>query len=682
MVAVIGACGNPLDSGDDGPSGGPMLGFDTATSSYDETEGEIEVYIRLSEPANDVVTFWFEFGGSATNGDDYHGIGGLGLIPPGFDFASARITLFDDGLAEAAETIDMTISSPVHASLGVRRHTLTIRDNQLPRVTFEQAVSNSSEGSLGTIDLQVLPASPVPITVEYALSGTASDSDYALRAGTITIPAGVTTMPVSFEHIDDTLDEDDENVIITLANPTNAILGLYPENTHNIADDDAASGASFVVANQPAVTEGNSGTQVLTADVHLDRPSGRTVIVDLVAGDPQFYSATIGVDYTIATPTLVFPPGTTSQTVTFAIVGDTVQDGSDLVGITLKGNSAAGIAFPGTHSVRVDNDECYGTGAFKVCPDEAPSTDYTRDTLTFQNTSFNGGICADRQPPGWIESGQPDACFIVANNITIGTGRFEGFRPLVLVAINSITINTLLDAGSHYSGSVGIGGPGFDPPSCGAMPTLNMGAGGAGGSFLTAGGDGGSHGPSAPGGVAASAVASSTVLRGGCPGQQPRLNTSGPGGGALYLIAGSSITIAPNAVINASGASGASGIQGWGGTGGGSGGMIVMWAQSIQATQAHLLANGGGGGEGAEGNTQNAIQGGEVNFASPLTAAAGGSGTAGGDGGAGAVQGIAAVGGSAGNSSNGAGGGGGGLGYILVHPALTGAVVSPTPVAF
>jgi hypothetical protein len=380
---------------------------------------------------------------------------------------------------------------------------------------------------------------------------------------------------------------------------------------------------------------------------------------------------------------LVFPPGTTSQTISYAILGDTVQDGSDRAAITLKSAVAADIGLANRRFIQIDNDDCYAAGVWRVCPDTAPSTDLTLDNPTSMSTSFDGAPCANRQPPGWIESGQPPACFIVARNITVGSARFDGFRPVVLVALDSITVNTLLDAGSHLvSDSIGIDGAGHNPSVCPAQPSLNLGAGGAGGSFMTAGGNGGDHGPADPGGVAAPAVSAPTVLRGGCNGHQPASNDTGMGGGAVYLLAGNTITIAPNAVVNASGSGGGPGVFYTGGNGGGSGGMIVLWAQSIVGSQAHLLANGGGGGEGGTAGSTPSGQGGDVNFANPFDAAIGGSGTAGGDGGAGAVQSVSAVPGSNATSQRGAGGGGGGLGYIAAHPSLSGAVASPTPATF
>ena len=64
--------------------------------------------------------------------------------------------------------------------------------------------------------------------IDYALSGTATGSgtDYTLGNGTLTIAAGQTSGTITIaDIIDDAFVEADETVIVTLSNPTNAILG-------------------------------------------------------------------------------------------------------------------------------------------------------------------------------------------------------------------------------------------------------------------------------------------------------------------------------------------------------------------------------------------------------------------------------------------------------------------------
>ena len=60
-------------------------------------------------------------------------------------------------------------------------------------------------------------ASPEPVLVDYTLGGTATQGeDYSLKAGTVTFKAGDTTAVIEPSIVDDTLDEPDETVVLTL----------------------------------------------------------------------------------------------------------------------------------------------------------------------------------------------------------------------------------------------------------------------------------------------------------------------------------------------------------------------------------------------------------------------------------------------------------------------------------
>ena len=682
-ICLAAACGLGDDT-QDGPGGGgggplPSIGFDNdAISSVNEWDGSIEILVWLSRRSDTTVTAEVELGGSATFGDDYVAGRGQIVILPGVESAKVLVDVYADAVPEDAETIEMTLTSPHGARLGMATHTITIRENlvHLPRVTFLMAASLKDEGLNGRLTVEVQPFSEKEITVDYIVGGTATSADHALQSGTLVIPAGVDSTPIIFAQTDDALDEDNETIIVTLSNPVNAELGDFPTITHSIIDNDDLTGAFFAVGQQ-TFTEGDAGMQLATAEIRLNAPSGREVQVTVEPLGPPSTTATAGVDYAILTPfPLVFAPGETSKTITIALYGDTVQDGSETLDLYI--DPILNVAAGSVHRIRIENDECLGAGAFAVCPDTVPT-----HTLTLASWVYTWGApCEATQPPRWIAAGQPEACFIVANDIVVNSTDFDGPRPVVLVALNSITVTTLLDVGSDTN--TGVVGPGTQPQTCVPFASApGISSGGAGGSFMTMGGNGGDHvGGTGSGGAAAPAVTAPTVLRGGCRGQQPSTNRGSEGGGAVYLIAGGSITVNPGATINASGAPGMGG-QTSGGNGGGSGGMIVLHATSIVANQARLIANGGGGGEGSDDSFFVwGVDGGEVDFASPLTPATGGTGTRGGDGGNGAVQGIAAGSGLKGANNCGGGGGGGGLGYIATHPAVTGAIASPAATSF
>jgi hypothetical protein len=303
-----------------------------------------------------------------------------------------------------------------------------------------------------------------------------------------------------------------------------------------------------------------------------------------------------------------------------------------------------------------------GRGLLRVCTNATPMASVmlagTVNTDTFQ-------LCAPHvQGPGLS-----DLCVVWGITVGLASGstvRLEGSRPLVLVGIQGITIEGTLDAASHIDSMTA--GPGADAPQC-SLPSPPMfsgngGAGGAaGGTGQGAGGAGGRSGSASQG--TPGAPTTLTGVRGGCSGglglSTDAQCTRGLGGGAVYLISSTAITITATGAINASG--GAARGGGGSGCGAGSGGLIGFDAAQINQL-GKLFANGGGGSSGANGGAS--IDGNDS--ASPQIGGLGGFNSAGGSGGNGAAAAtlVGSPGASVATNLHG-GGGGGGAGWIVVY---------------
>ncbi len=330
-----------------------------------------------------------------------------------------------------------------------------------------------------------------------------------------------------------------------------------------------------------------------------------------------------------------------------------------------------------------DAQQCFGSGSFAVCLATLPIAPATLPTALDTTTSVE---CANTQPPGWTPA-QPDACFVIGTDVTIGgngTIAVTGSRPLVVVATGTLTIAGTLDAASRNvtdpkTGPASAAGPcnPFAQTPTGSGP--GEAGGGAGGSFVDEGGHGGKSGMNV-GGQPGTALAPPTTLRGGCSGQHGSLpgigdtSNPGPGGGAVYLVAGTAIAIEPTGLIDVSGAGGLTSGLGTGGSGGGTGGMLVLYAPVIGATGGAVMANGGGG-TSAGDSQDSGTDGHDPSEAAPTTPALGGMYLV--EGGNGAAAAIAATNGTA-NAGVSGGGGGGGIGYIRANVAVPGVTSSPS----
>ena len=190
--------------------------------------------VDLSAVSEQDATVNFVVTGTATgSGTDYTLANGSLTIDAGLTSGTISIAgIVNDSVDEADETVIVTLSSPGNATLGNDTvHTYTITDNDDPPVIdFNATTSTGAESSSSkvvTVDLSA--ASGQDVTVNYAVTGTATGSgtDYTLANDTLTISAGATNGIITISNIiDDTADEDNETVILTLSSPNNATLGL------------------------------------------------------------------------------------------------------------------------------------------------------------------------------------------------------------------------------------------------------------------------------------------------------------------------------------------------------------------------------------------------------------------------------------------------------------------------
>ena len=699
IALVASACSfspGALPAGDAGIDGPPPItvGFAKDATLTDESAGTESIRVVLSKPAAEAISVSFAVtGGTADRPNDYLLTDGTLTFAPGDVEETIDITIGPDGTEEPNETIELTLSSATGgAALAISAHTVTINANVLPRVTFSSASSTAAESASPTINAVLDVASQLTTSVQVGvMSGNATGAgvDYTLGTTIVTFNPGETTKPVMLTVHQDTLDEVNEDVTLGLANAVNLIVGATATEMHTITDDDAEPTVSFALADS-SISE--AGMQIDIA-VTLSALSGKNFNVPFTIDNT---STAGGTDYTQVTNSpLPFTAGTLTQNIRINILQDTaIETPNPETVVLMLGTPSpmpnATLLAPTTHTLSIVDDDqtCLGRGATALC---FPTPVATVAVAGAFNTD-SSMLCETSAPvSGW--AGGPSSCFVVGTNITVAATTVTGSRPLVLFASDNITVTGNLDAASHRVGATA--GPGSNI-GCGAYTDIpgisTFGAGGgAGGTFRTTGGNGGQgDGVANSGGGALAPDAAPAILRGGCTGQKggdgfagvgDNGGEPGAGGGALYLVAGGTITINSGVVVNASGA-GATALASpdlglyAGGGGGGSGGMIKLSATTFSVSGAIIMANGGGGSTGADDNTTG-VSGNDPSTSAAGNAGQGGTvGNGGGNGGDGWGGVTAAQSGGNGSSTEGGGGGGGGGGYIHSNLPLTGASTS------
>lgn len=110
-------------------------------------------------------------------------------------------------------------------------------------VAFSWDSSSVNEGvPVWDLKVELSSVSLIDASVDYAVTGGSASGngvDYTLSPGQLTIPAGEISANVSVTMINDTLDELEETIRVTLSNPQNAALGSITSHTLTIVDNEA-----------------------------------------------------------------------------------------------------------------------------------------------------------------------------------------------------------------------------------------------------------------------------------------------------------------------------------------------------------------------------------------------------------------------------------------------------------
>ncbi len=234
---------------DDDPP--PIVSFETPFSSGDELTNVTHLKVILAKSSEQEITVDYAVsGGTATVGKDYELANGKLKFKPGEIAQTIPLTVLLDALKEEDETVIVTLSNPIQATLGANKeHTYTIKNVEAPKVAFSQAASEGSE-EITPMNLTVTlsAASTRAITVDYAVKGGTTDEniDYTLKPGTLTFNPGETSKTISMDILDDKNDEPDKETIkIGLSNPTNAVLEGAALYTYTIIDNDPLPKVTF-----------------------------------------------------------------------------------------------------------------------------------------------------------------------------------------------------------------------------------------------------------------------------------------------------------------------------------------------------------------------------------------------------------------------------------------------------
>ena len=193
--------------------------------------------------------------------------------------------------------------------------------------------------------------------VNYATAdgtATTADGDYVANSGTVQFAANENVKTVSITINGDTKVEASETFNVNLSSATAGATISDGLGVGTISNDDVAAVAGSVAIGDVIITEGNSGTKVMTFTV--TRSGGTAAFnVSYTTGDDT--ATTADGDYVANSGTLQFAANETSKAVSITINGDTKVEASETFNVNLSNATAGATISDGLGVGTISNDD-------------------------------------------------------------------------------------------------------------------------------------------------------------------------------------------------------------------------------------------------------------------------------------------------------------------------------------
>lgn len=318
----------------------------TSTASVNDVTFTIAQSAEAS--TDSLITYTIEgTGANPADTTDYTPNAGSVIISAGQTEATVVVSIAADSDVEPNETFQMvltTITGDADVSLAGSPAVVTIDDDDASEASIPGNITvNESAGEV-VVTVSLTNPAASNLTLDYNASlGSASAADFdggTIPSGTLVVPAGSTTYPLTIALENDAIVEDDETFNVTISNPQGAgvvVDGLADVAVVTIDSEDQALLRVLTASGSPA-EDFNEGDSTATSDLFflsLSNPASTpTTITYAVGGD-----ATEGDDY-VAIPTVtVVPAGTQSFNIPVTVNGDTLVENDETIQLSLSSSS-------------------------------------------------------------------------------------------------------------------------------------------------------------------------------------------------------------------------------------------------------------------------------------------------------------------------------------------------------
>jgi uncharacterized protein (TIGR03437 family) len=313
--------------------------------------------VTLSVSSGQTVTVdYATANGTATAPADYQAQTGTVTFNPGDLSQTITVLVNGDRLDEASEHFFVNLSHATKAVLLDNQGQGTIKDNDAaPKLSINDlAIAEGNSGAKPfTFTVSLSAASGRTVTVNYATADNtaAAGSDYQTTSGLLTFNPGDTSKTFTVLSNGDTTFEPSETFLVNLTTPTNAAIS-DSQGQGTIQNDDVGPTLSI---DNPTITEGDSGTSIITFNVTLSPASASTVKVDYATANGT--ATTAGNDYLATSGTLTFSPGAPSKPIKVTIKGDKLVEPDEIFTVNLSNVTGGAIIGTPSGTGTIQNDD-------------------------------------------------------------------------------------------------------------------------------------------------------------------------------------------------------------------------------------------------------------------------------------------------------------------------------------
>jgi len=308
--------------------------------------------------------------GTATAGSDYVATSNTLNFAAGSGAAQSQtvsVTINGDTTVEPNETFFVNLLNATNGGA-------IVKSQGIGTISNDDAVGSISindvtiaEGNAGT-SIATFTVTRTGGTAAFDLTYATADgtatagSDYVAQpTGTVSFAAGDLTKTISVTINGDTTVEPNETFFVNLLGATNGGTIVDAQGLGTIANDDSAAVVGDISINDVTITEGDSGTKVATFTV--SHTGTAAFSVNYATANSTATAGTSGAaDYVAASGTLNFADGTSTQTVSVTIRGDTIYEPNETFFVNLTGATNGGTITKSAGLGTIANDDTAPAG--------------------------------------------------------------------------------------------------------------------------------------------------------------------------------------------------------------------------------------------------------------------------------------------------------------------------------